>query len=77
MAFTKHIFAALLVSYGLSLAFWLILHVFNLPGFIFISLACALAGAAAGWLGGQRVWVSIMATFLLRILVYIVMVYAA
>ena len=68
----RHALLALLVSYGLSTAFWGLFGVFVLWPFILVSLACALAGAAAGWLAGRRLWLTLAATAVIRTGVFLI-----
>ncbi len=72
-SFGRHISLALFLSYGLSLLFWTVLNVFNLPGFIIISALCAIAGAGIGYLWGRRLWLSLLMTFLIRMGVFFLM----
>ncbi len=69
----RHIAAALTVSYGLSLGFWLFAGVFNLPGFVLVSALAAALGLAAGWLAGKRLWVTALAAMVFRLVLYYVM----
>ncbi|PHS24609.1 MAG: hypothetical protein COA84_08935 [Robiginitomaculum sp.] len=68
-----HALAALFVSYGLSVFFWLGLGVFNLIGFIIVSALAAAMGLGAGWVMKKRLWVTIMATLVIRIALYVLM----
>ena len=68
-----HALAALVVSYGLSVYFWLGFGVFNLSGFIVISALAAAMGFIAGWVMKKRLWVTIMATLVIRVALYVVM----
>ncbi|PHS28941.1 MAG: hypothetical protein COA85_02430 [Robiginitomaculum sp.] len=71
--FIMHFLGALLVSYGLSVAFWLGLGVFNLMGFVFVSALAAALGVFAGWFMGKHLWVTVLATLLCRLGLYMLM----
>jgi len=71
--FFAHLLVALMVSYGLSVAFWLGLGVFNLMGFILVSAIATVLGVFAGWLMGKRLWVTVLATLLARLALYVLM----
>ena len=73
MNLLRHLLLAAVISYGLSGLFWLVLHVFNLPGFIFVSAGCAIAGALAGYFAGQRLLVTAGATAAIRVAVFFIM----
>ncbi|WP_300526986.1 hypothetical protein [Maricaulis sp.] len=68
----RHALAALTVSFSLSAGFWLVWGVFVMPGFVVMSLAAAAAGLLAGWLAGKRLWVTILATAVFRLVIYLV-----
>lgn len=69
MVIVRHLIAAAIVSYGLSLAFWAA-GTFVLVPFIVVSAGCAVAGAAAGLLAGRRLWLTIAATAVIRLGVF-------
>lgn len=69
----KMLVVCLLVSYGLSVGFWLGLGVFNLPGFILGSAAAGFAGAIVGWLAGRSLLLAVVATAVIRIALFIFM----
>jgi len=71
--FITHLLVAVLVSYGLSVMFWLGLGVFNLMGFMLISALAAAVGLGAGWLMGKRLWVTLLASLLARLMLYVLM----
>jgi len=71
--FITHLLVAGLVSYGLSVAFWLGLGVFNLMGFILVSAMAAALGLGAGWILGKRLWVTLLASLLARLGLYVLM----
>ncbi len=66
-----HVFTALVTSFGLSLFFWAAFHVFVPIPFFIVSTLCAAAGAAAGIAGGRRIWVTGLATAIIRIAAFI------
>ena len=68
-----HTLLALFVSYGLSIFFWLGLGVFNLVGFVVVSALAAAMGLGAGWVMKKRLWVTIMATLVIRVALYVFM----
>lgn len=70
MSMLKNFAAALLVSYVLSIVFWLAFGVFNLPGFIFVSAAAALVGTLVGWLMRTSLIVTLLATAIVRIALF-------
>ena len=69
----KYIWPSLALSYGLSVFFWLVLGVFNLGGFIAVSALCGVAGGALGYAAGKKMWVALVATAIIRIVVYLIM----
>jgi len=71
MALLRHILIAALISFGLSVGFWLGLGVFDLQGFVIVSSGVALAGALAGLLFGGRLAVTAGVTLVLRVGVFL------
>jgi hypothetical protein len=69
-SFFIHFVVALGLAYGLSVFFWLGLGVFNLAGFIVVSALAALAGLLTGWFGNKRLWLTALATVLIRLGLY-------
>jgi hypothetical protein len=69
-SFITHFIVALGIAYGLSVFFWLGLGVFNLVGFIVVSALAAIAGLLVGWFGKQRLWLTGLATALIRLGLY-------
>lgn len=74
MTFLRHLLVAALVSYGFSVFFWLALGMFILKGFIVVSAACALAGAAIGYFTGRKILVTVIATAVIRLAAYFAVV---
>jgi hypothetical protein len=72
---TIHLLVALAVSFGLSVAFWLILGTFVPFGFFLWSAVCAVIGALAGALWRDRLLDTAVITAVIRVVVYGVMVY--
>ncbi len=68
-----HLVLALITSYGLSVFFWLTLGVFNLIGFIVVSALAAALGLASGMIMQRRLWITVFATLLVRIGLYLLM----
>lgn len=68
----RHALGALLVSFALSVSFWLIWGTFVMPGFIVMSLLAAAGGVLSGWLAGKRLVITLVATALIRIAIYII-----
>ncbi len=68
-----HAALALAVSYGLSLFFWFGLGVFNLAGFVIISALAAALGLTAGWRAHKKLWITALATLVVRLMLYVVM----
>ena len=75
---STHIVAALVLSFGLSILFWLGFGVFVLVGFILWSLVCAAVGAGAGYfLAKNNILVTAAVTIVLRVAIYLIMTQAA
>lgn len=72
MPLLKHSALALIVSFGLSVFFWLALGVFNLQGFWAVSIGCAFLGVVLGLVFFRRLWVTGAATAMIRVLVFLV-----
>ena len=72
MPLLKHSALALIVSFGLSVFFWLALGVFNLQGFWAVSIGCASLGVVFGLVFFRRIWVTGAATAMIRVLVFLV-----
>lgn len=66
----NHGAVALALSYGLSLYFWFALGTFNLIGFIVVSACVALMGALCGWFLNKNIWITAIATIILRLAIY-------
>jgi hypothetical protein len=43
-----------------------------MPGFIVMSLLAAAGGVVAGWLAGKRLVITLMATAIIRIAIYVI-----
>ncbi len=72
-ALVQHILLALVIAFGLSVAFWLILGTFVLVGFVLWSLVAAAIGVGIGAFAVRNiVWTGIV-TAAVRILIYAVM----
>ena len=65
-SFLVHLCLAAVVSFGISLAVWLLLDVFNPVGFVVASAGSALAGALAGWLSGRLLATTLMVVIAMR-----------
>ena len=74
MGFLKHLALAAILSFGLSLGFWVLLGVFDLRGFWVVSTACALIGGLGGYLAGKRIAVTALLTMIVRIAVFALVV---
>lgn len=61
-----HVQTATLISFGLSLLYWVAFEIFSLAPYVFISVGCAIGGAAVGLIAGARLWVTALATAILR-----------
>jgi hypothetical protein len=70
MAFMRHLLVAALVSYGFSIFFWVAHGMFILKGFIVVSAICALAGAAIGFFTGNKIFMTVIATAVIRMGAY-------
>jgi len=74
---TTHILVALAVSFGLSVIFWLGFGVFVLVGFILWSVVCAAVGVVIGYfLTRNNIAVTVVATAVIRIAIYLIMTQA-
>ena len=72
MRFFTHLLIAALISFGLSIYAWLGLGVFALIPFLIVSSLCALAGAIIGrWMAGSNIMLTIGATTLIRVAVFV------
>jgi uncharacterized membrane protein YfcA len=72
--FIPHVVVGLVVSFGLSTAFWIALGVFNLAGFLIWSTVIGLIGAAVGTWFKSRI-VNVIATAVIRLIHFVVMTY--
>ena len=69
----QHILLALVIAFGLSVVFWLVLGTFVLVGFILWSLVAAAIGVAVGAFAVRNiVWTGVV-TAAVRVLIYAVM----
>ncbi|MCY4191071.1 MAG: hypothetical protein OXC54_09000 [Rhodospirillaceae bacterium] len=74
---TAHVLIALALSFGLSISFWLAFGVFVLAGFILWSVVCAAVGVGIGYfLARNNFPVTVLATIIARIAIYLIMVAA-
>ena len=72
-ALARHILLALVVAFGLSVAFWLIFGTFVLVGFVLWSLVSAAIGVGVGAFAVRNiVWTGVV-TAVVRIVIYLVM----
>ena len=61
-----HLLLAAVLSFGISLAAWRFLDVFELTPFILVSTSATILGALAGWASGKYLITTFAATVLLR-----------
>ena len=61
-----HIMLAAFVSFGISIAVWISLDIFNPVGFWIASLAACGIGAFVGWASGRYLAGTLAVTILLR-----------
>jgi len=74
---TIHILVALAVSFGLSVIFWLGFGVFVLVGFLLWSVVCAAVGVVIGYfVTRNNIAVTVVATAVIRIAIYLIMTQA-
>jgi len=66
-----HFFLAALISFGLSLVFWRAFGGFYPVSLFLISGSCAAIGAMTGWLLGKKLWVTMLAAALLRVIIFV------
>ena len=66
----RHYAVALLVSFALSVLFWVILGVFDWVGFVFWTSIAALLGSSIGLVADRKLWVTVVATALIRFLIF-------
>lgn len=71
MSFVRHLIPALAISFGLSVLFWAVFHVFAAGPFFFVSVACAIAGALIGYFAGNRLGLTVVATVIVRLAAYL------
>lgn len=69
----RHYGIAFVVSLAMSLFFWLGMGVFNVAGFVFWTCIAALLGSSIGLVAGRRIVVTIIATFVIRLLMFVIM----
>ena len=70
MRLFQHLALATLISFGLSVSFWIAFGVFQITPFILVSLGCAFIGALAGRSLGNWLIVTAAATSLVRLGVF-------
>lgn len=69
-----HFLAALALSFGLSVLFWLGFGTFVLAGFIIWSVVSAIVGAGAGYfLARNNLLVTLLVTLAIRVAIYLIM----
>lgn len=68
----KHFGLALVISFALSIAFWVVFDIFELIAFFVVSIACAVAGAAIGVAFRRSLVLTSIATAAIRIAVFFV-----
>ncbi len=61
-----HFALAAILSFGISIAVWLLFDIFNPVGFLIASGCAALFGALAGWSSGRLLATTFSATVLVR-----------
>lgn len=72
MPLLRHALLALALSLTLSTTFYLAFGVFVMPGFVVMSLAAAAGGTLIGWLAARRLWLTAIATILIRLAIFLV-----
>ncbi len=65
-SFLVHIVLAVFLSFGISIAFWVVFDIFNPVFFWVASTIAAVLGAFIGWAGGRYLAVTFAATLLAR-----------
>jgi len=65
----RHYLIAILVSFGLSILFWIALGIFDFVGFLFWSCLAALLGSSVGLVLDRKIWISVVATVIIRLLI--------
>ncbi|MAI89145.1 hypothetical protein [Ponticaulis sp.] len=73
MTLLRHIGLALILSFGLSVLFYLGLGAFNATGFWLASLGCAFLGVVFGLVFFRKLAMTGIATVLVRVMVFIIM----
>ena len=69
----RHYFAAILTSAILSVLFWTFFEVVQIVGFIFLTLMAALLGSSIGLVANRNLVVTILATLLIRLVIFVIM----
>ncbi|HAY36223.1 MAG: hypothetical protein HOE73_02695 [Bacteroidetes Order II. Incertae sedis bacterium] len=69
----RHYGIAFVVSLAMSLFFWIEMGVFNVVGFLFWTCLSALLGSSFGLVVGRRILVTVVATFVIRLLLFVIM----
>jgi len=69
----KHYLVAFAISLLMSILFWLVFGVFQLAGFILWTFISALLGSSIGLVAGRKLGVTVAATIIIRLIVFIIM----
>jgi len=69
----RHYLAAILTSAILSALFWTFFEVVQIVGFIFLTLMAALLGSSIGLVANRNLVVTILATLLIRLVIFVIM----
>lgn len=65
----RHYLISILVSFGLSVLFWVFLGVFEVVGFLFWSCLAALLGSSIGLVFDRKIWISVLSTIVIRFII--------
>lgn len=62
-----HLLAAAAIAFGVSLLAWFALGIFEPVSFVVVSAGATIAGAGLGLAAGARLWLTLMATAVVRV----------
>jgi len=68
----RHYIIALAVSLVLSLLFWAAFGVFEIVGFVLWTSISALLGSSIGLVSDRKLWVTVIATTLIRTMIFVI-----
>jgi len=71
----RHYLSAIGTSLFFSIMFWVVFDVFHFAGFIFWTCIAALLGSSIGLVAGKHLVVTIGATAVIRVIIFVITLY--